>query len=264
MFYIKIIRSYNRVHKQSIVNALIIDDIPLIISYNYDISNNFQAWNFNTDQSQSLVAHTKGINDVQFKGQQNIILSYDKAGQIIIWSYNSDLSKIKIQQRISQNQNNQILNLFLFTKYSNLLISLDKIGNVFIPNFLDGTLVKAFKVSNMNSMIIDELYDRIFLYGSSIEIYSAVTGVKVQEKIGFDNQIQQIIFKNNYIIAYGTLVIQFIARDSLAVLYQNQFLKNIHSLTVLMNLVGKVDNNIDFSIEVWDYTSGVMVSEIQN
>ncbi|EWS76612.1 transmembrane protein, putative (macronuclear) [Tetrahymena thermophila SB210] len=253
-----------RVHKQSIIDALIIEDIQLIISYNYDISNNLQAWNFKTDQSQSLIGHSKGINGVQFMQQQNIILSYDKAGQIIIWSYNPDLSKIKILQNLSQNQNNEITNLFLFTKYTNLFISLDIVGNVFMTNFLNGSIVKVFKVQNMNAMIIDELYDRIFLYGSSIEVYSAITGVKVQEIIGFDNQVQQVIFKNNYIIAYGTVNIQSISRDTLVVLFASQFKKNIYSLTVLINFVGMVGNNIDSSIEVWDYTSGVMLSEIKN
>ncbi|EWS76615.1 transmembrane protein (macronuclear) [Tetrahymena thermophila SB210] len=254
----------DRVHKQSIINALIIESIQIIISYNYDVSDNLQIWNFNTDQSQSLVGHQKGINGVQFIEQQNIIISYDKAGQIIVWNYNSDLLKIKIYQRISQNYNNEILNLFLFTKYQNLFISLDIVGNVFMSNFLDGSIVKAIKVSNMSAMIIDELYDRIILYGRSIEVYSATTGVKMQEIIGFDNQVQQIIFKNNYIIAYGTLVIQSIDRLTLAVLYTSQFKKNIYSLTVLNNFVGMVGNNIDFSIEVWDYTTGVMLSEIKN
>ncbi|KAL4485845.1 hypothetical protein ABPG73_018250 [Tetrahymena malaccensis] len=256
---------YNdRVHKQSIVNALIIEDIQVIISYNYDTSNNLQAWNFNTDQSQSLVGHTKGINGVQFMLQQNIIISYDKAGQVIVWSYNIDLSKIMILQRLSQNQNNEITNLFLFTKFTNLFISLDITGNVFMTNILNGNIAKAFKVQNMNAMIIDEQFDRIFLYGSRIEVYSAITGVKVQEIIGFDNQVQQIIFKDNYIIAYGSLVIQSIARDTLVLLYQSQFQKNIYSLTVLMNFVGMVGNNVDSTIEVWDYTSGVMISEIKN
>ncbi|KAL4497237.1 hypothetical protein ABPG72_019557 [Tetrahymena utriculariae] len=259
-----LISQNNRVHKQSIVDALIIEDIHLIISFNYDISNNLQVWNFNTDQSQSLVGHTKGINGVQFMEQQNIILSYDQAGQIIVWSYNSDLSKIKILQSLSQNQNNEISNLFLYTKYTNLFISLDIAGIVQMTNFLNGSIVKAFKVSNMNAMIIDELYDRIFLYGSSIEVYSAITGVKLQEIIGFDNQVQQVIFKNNYIIAYGTVNIQSIARDSLVVLFASQFKKNIYSLTVLINFVGMVGNNVDSSIEVWDYTSGVMLSEIKN
>ncbi|KAL4465241.1 hypothetical protein ABPG74_001955 [Tetrahymena malaccensis] len=253
----------NRVHKQTIVDTLIVEDIQLIISYNYDISNNLQVWNFNTDQSQSLIGHTQGINGVQFMEEQNIILSYDKAGQIIIWNYNSDLSKIKILQRLSQNQNNEITNLLLFTKYTNLFISLDITGNVFMTNFLNGSIVKAFKVSNMYSMIIDELYDRIFFYGTSIEVYSAITGVKVQQIIGFDNQVQQVIFKNNYIIAYGTINIQSIARDSLTVLFASQFKKNIYSLTVLINFVGMVGNNVDNVIEVWDYTSGVMLSEIK-
>ncbi|KAL4453069.1 hypothetical protein ABPG74_015300 [Tetrahymena malaccensis] len=264
-YFSQTIYKYNdRVHKQSIVNALIVEDVQLIISYNYDTSNNLQAWNYNTDQSQSLVGHTQGINGVQFMGQQNMILSYDKAGQIIVWSYNTDLSKIKILQKLSQNQNNEIINLFLFTKYTNIFISLDITGNVFMTNFLNGSIVKAFKVSNMNAMVIDELYDRIFLYGSSIEVYSAITGVKVQEIIGFDNQVQQVIFKNNYIIAYGTVNIQSIARDSLAVLFASQFKKNIYSLTVLINFVGMVGNNVDSTIEVWDYTSGVMLSEIKN
>ncbi|KAL4485846.1 hypothetical protein ABPG73_018251 [Tetrahymena malaccensis] len=254
----------DRVHKQRIVNALIIEDIQVIISYNYDTSNNLQAWNFNTDQSQSLVGHTQGINGVQFFGQENIILSYDKAGQVIVWIYNTDLSKIKIQQRFSQNQNNEITHLFLFTKYTNLFISFDITGNIYMTNFLNGNIVKAFKVQNMNAITIDELYDRIFIYGSRIEVYSAITGVKLQEIFGFDNQVQQIIFKNNYIIAYGSLVIQSIARDTLVLLYQSQFQKNIYSLTVLMNLVGMVGNNVDISIEVWDYTTGVMLSEIKN
>ncbi|KAL4465240.1 hypothetical protein ABPG74_001954 [Tetrahymena malaccensis] len=263
-YFSQTIYKYNdRVHKQTIVDALIIEDIQLIITYNYDTSNNLLAWNFITDQSQSLIGHTQGINGVQFMEKQNIILSYDKAGQIIIWNYNSDLSKINILQRLSQNQNNEITNLLLFTKYTNLFISLDITGNVFMTNFLNGSIVKAFKVSNMYSMIIDQQYDRIFFYGTSIEVYSAITGVKVQQIIGFDNQVQQVIFKNNYIIAYGTINIQSIARDSLTVLFASQFKKNIYSLTVLINFVGMVGNNVDNVIEVWDYTSGVMLSEIK-
>lgn len=60
---------------------------------------------------------------------------------------------------------------------------------LYITNYNDGNIQKAISAPLMKNMVLDNLYDRIFLYGTNIVVYNAITGTKISDLLNFDDTV---------------------------------------------------------------------------
>ncbi|EAR84301.2 WD domain, G-beta repeat protein (macronuclear) [Tetrahymena thermophila SB210] len=250
----------NKYHQRAVQDCLLDSQNYQIISYNLDVSKNLQIWRYDTDQTIELSGHSSSISKVLLLSSSNILISYDNNGIIIVWKYPTN-NQIR---QITQHQNNQILNAQFFNKYNNYLISYDSAGNLYSTNYLDGTIFNVIQVPNMNNFVIDYVNENIYLYGTNIAVYSASRLNKQTDILGFDGYVQAVIFKNTYAIAYSNQNIISISRSTLQPLFTGKYQLKIFQLTLINNLAAMIGNQIDNTIEIWDYTTGVMMTNIVN
>ncbi|KAL4432344.1 hypothetical protein ABPG74_011103 [Tetrahymena malaccensis] len=250
----------NLYHKKAVLNCLLDNQNYQIISYNSDITQNLLIWNYSNKVEIGLTGHNSGILNVLLLSSSNILVSYDSSGLIIVWRYPTN-NQIR---QLTQHQNNLILNIQFFNKYNNYLISYDSAGNLYATNYIDGTIFNVIQVQNMSNFVIDYVNENIYLYGTNIAVYSASRLNKLTDILGFDGQVQAVIFKNSFTIAYSNQNILSISRSTLQLLFSGKFQYQIYQLTLINNLAAMIGNQVDNTIQIWDYTTGVMMTNIVN
>ncbi|KAL4441716.1 hypothetical protein ABPG74_008713 [Tetrahymena malaccensis] len=276
--------------------VLIGDTATFKIEQTYNTQNSISYYNLDIQKNRMLIQDLSSIQISSYsistyqiyqqQQQQNKDLRYSKIILIQSQYLVVVLSQIiTIQKYISLDVYRQINQKYLFSIIIKILQfqgkimatilsqstssqtktnTLQQVLNIILSTYQNQTQT-LMKIPNNNYQILPDIkLGRLILYGPTVKFINIQNGIKVQEIYGFDGYVQNIFILNEYILAYATLVLQSIDRNSMTIQYIGKSSFQIFKIAIIQNLAVIISNSNDNTIKLWDYTIGQFSIDITN